>query len=52
MYEYNAKVTHVVDGDTIDLSIDLGFDIWYNSCLLYTSPSPRDLSTSRMQSSA
>ena len=31
MYEYNAKVTHVVDGDTIDLSIDLGFDICYNS---------------------
>tara|TARA_Y100000758_G_scaffold28337_1_gene19006 strand:- start:24 stop:425 length:402 start_codon:yes stop_codon:yes gene_type:complete len=31
MFEYNAKVTHVVDGDTIDLSIDLGFDIWYNS---------------------
>ena len=27
---------------------------WYieNSCLLYTSPSPRDLSTSRMPSSA
>ena len=24
----------------------------YNSCLLYTSPSPRDLSTSRMPSSA
>ena len=23
-----------------------------NACLLYTSPSPRDLSTSRMQSSA
>ena len=31
MYEYKAKVTHVVDGDTIDLAIDLGFDIWYNS---------------------
>ena len=40
---------------------DLGFDLWYrqnnididfNSCLLYTSPSPRDLSTSRMPSSA
>ena len=28
---------------------DLGWDI---SCLLYTSPSPRDLSTSRMPSSA
>ena len=25
---------------------------WYMSCLLYTSPSPRDLSTSRMPSSA
>ena len=25
---------------------------WYNVCLLYTSPSPRDLSTSRMPSSA
>ena len=25
---------------------------WFNSCLLYTSPSPRDLSTSRMPSSA
>ena len=31
MFEYNAKVTKVVDGDTIDLAIDLGFDIWYNS---------------------
>ena len=27
-------------------------DIGYNTCLLYTSPSPRDLSTSRMPSSA
>ena len=26
--------------------------IWINACLLYTSPSPRDLSTSRMPSSA
>ena len=25
---------------------------WRDSCLLYTSPSPRDLSTSRMPSSA
>ena len=27
-------------------------DIWHMVCLLYTSPSPRDLSTSRMPSSA
>ena len=28
------------------------FDDLYSACLLYTSPSPRDLSTSRMPSSA
>lgn len=27
MYEYEAKVTKIVDGDTIDVEIDLGFDI-------------------------
>ena len=34
-------------------SVDPGsLDVWQESCLLYTSPSPRDLSTSRMPSSA
>ena len=28
MYEYRAKVVHIVDGDTVDLDIDLGFDVW------------------------
>tara|TARA_R110000851_G_scaffold252527_1_gene405035 strand:+ start:2450 stop:2803 length:354 start_codon:yes stop_codon:yes gene_type:complete len=27
MYEYKAKCTKIVDGDTIDASIDLGFDV-------------------------
>tara|TARA_B100000902_G_scaffold355085_1_gene367754 strand:- start:498 stop:857 length:360 start_codon:yes stop_codon:yes gene_type:complete len=27
MYTYKAKCTRVVDGDTIDANIDLGFDI-------------------------
>lgn len=32
MYEYYVKsVNRVVDGDTIDVTIDLGFDILYNS---------------------
>ncbi len=26
-YEYNATVTEVVDGDTIVIDIDLGFDV-------------------------
>ena len=27
-YIYNAIVTHVVDGDTVDVDIDLGFDVY------------------------
>tara|TARA_R110000764_G_scaffold134649_1_gene222746 strand:+ start:130 stop:561 length:432 start_codon:yes stop_codon:yes gene_type:complete len=27
MYEYNCKVTRVVDGDTVDVTLDLGFSI-------------------------
>lgn len=27
MYEYNCTVTKVTDGDTVDVSIDLGFGI-------------------------
>ena len=28
MYEYNCKIDRVVDGDTVDVDIDLGFDVW------------------------
>ena len=28
MFEYNATVTKVVDGDTIDAMVDLGFGTW------------------------
>lgn len=31
MYEYSCKITKVVDGDTVDAIIDLGFDILYKS---------------------
>ena len=27
MYEYRATVLHVVDGDTVDLSVSLGFEM-------------------------
>ena len=27
MYEYKAKLVRVIDGDTIDCIIDLGFDV-------------------------
>ena len=28
MYEYKAKLVKVVDGDTVDVDIDLGFGVW------------------------
>ncbi len=28
MYHYKAVLVRVVDGDTIDVDIDLGFDVW------------------------
>jgi micrococcal nuclease len=28
MYEYKVKVLRVVDGDTVDVDIDLGFGVW------------------------
>ena len=28
MYEYRAKLINIVDGDTVDVDIDLGFGIW------------------------
>jgi micrococcal nuclease len=28
VYEYRCKVTRVVDGDTVDVDIDLGFGVW------------------------
>ena len=28
MYEYDAKVLRVVDGDTVDALIDIGFSVW------------------------
>ena len=45
--EYNEKLCNMVSGVLTTSSIDE-----IRICLLYTSPSPRDLSTSRMPSSA
>lgn len=30
MYEYSAKIVKVVDGDTVDAHVDLGFDVGVN----------------------
>ena len=28
MYQYKCKIVRVVDGDTVDVDIDLGFGVW------------------------
>jgi micrococcal nuclease len=28
MYEYKCVITRIVDGDTVDVDIDLGFSVW------------------------
>lgn len=30
LYNYNATITNVVDGDTVDATVDLGFSIFTN----------------------
>ena len=42
----------LVAGASGAMKSSLTFSMLYNACLLYTSPSPRDLSTTRMPSSA
>lgn len=31
MYEYRCKIVRVVDGDTVDVDIDLGFNTWIHN---------------------
>ena len=31
MHEYNCTIRRVVDGDTVDVDIDLGFDAWIHN---------------------
>ena len=31
MYEYKATIVKVVDGDTVDVDIELGFDTWLHN---------------------
>ena len=44
----------IADGAKVigDVIMKANSSIWYNTCLLYTSPSPRDYAASRMPSSA
>ena len=47
-----ANITLRTEGNDRDPVQKCNINVSFNGCLLYTSPSPRDLSTSRMPSSA
>jgi micrococcal nuclease len=53
MYKYNAKLVRIIDGDTVDALIDLGFDVWIKKRIrLYGIDAPetrtRDLEEKRL----
>jgi len=37
MYQYSCIIDRVVDGDTVDVSVDLGFDMWKRNCRIRLS---------------
>ena len=49
---YGIGLIGVSDADMISFYVKAGIHAWDKSCLLYTSPSPRDRQKSRMPSSA
>ena len=50
---YHEKfLTSIIKGKKVEVRFDAFKDAMYISCLLYTSPSPRDSCASRMPSSA
>ena len=50
--EFDVDGQELLEDSLITYEMLLKGSAWYIACLLYTSPSPRDLSTSRMPSSA
>ena len=50
--ENDNKSPYIVKESLIRMPLRLGYDVFNNGCLLYTSPSPRDRTRSRMPSSA
>ena len=51
-FQNNKTMRSILGAEFADSYVKLKMNEWNSYCLLYTSPSPRDLSTSRMPSSA
>ena len=50
--DWQELVQYTMAADSMGVDYVWSAEAWGMDCLLYTSPSPRDLSTSRMPSSA
>ena len=51
-WSFESDFVAINDVDVYAYDASLDFNFWIKSCLLYTSPSPRDRQKSRMPSSA
>lgn len=34
MYQYKCKIVEIIDGDTVKVNIDVGFNIWMNNLVI------------------
>ena len=51
MYEYKCTVVKVVDGDTVDVDIDLGFGVWMRKqrIRMYGIDAPESRTSNRLE---
>lgn len=50
LFVYKAKIEKVIDGDTLDVNIDLGFDIWVkNRIRLYGVNTPETHTSNELE---
>ena len=52
MFDYNVKVTRVVDGDTVDVTIDLGFSIPHKARVRMMGIDPPESRTRNLEEKA
>jgi micrococcal nuclease len=54
MYEYRAKTVKIVDGDTVDIDIDLGFGVWVRNqrIRLYKVDTPEKRTRNKIEKKA
>ena len=45
MYEYRCLVTRIVDGDTVELKVSLGFGMWFNTHVRLAGLNAPEMST-------